>query len=189
MRVAELQALLLRTTAPDDTTYDAFCERLVGCVIEERPLPRGDAAATAGAGGAGGGGGGRPFRRATVTGLRVGTPLRLPLHTLEYDPPAGGAAGSRPAACEVVMASREYRIVGRVSKERLAEARSRAAAGGSRGAVADSDARIHSVTISCPEGLPVDFFLSEVLPEVRRALRQAEPGCAPMTRSVNDDYG
>ena len=87
------------------------------------------------------------------------------------------------------MASREYRIVGCVSMERLAEARSRAAAGGSRGAVADSDARIHSVTISCPEGLPVDFFLSEVLPEVRRALRQAEPGCAPMTRSVNDDYG
>ena len=81
------------------------------------------------------------------------------------------------------MASREYRIVGRVSMERLAEARSRAAAGGSRGAVADSDARIHSVTISCPEGLPVDFFLSEVLPEVRRALRPRARRCSRRRRS------
>jgi E3 ubiquitin-protein ligase TRIP12 len=165
VRINELQAHLLRTTAPADTAYDAFCERLVGCVIEERPLS--PAAPHP------------PLRRATVTGVRVATPLRLPLHVLEYE--GGGGA-------MVVMASREYRIVGRVPREQLAKVvAAPGAAGGA--AVADPDARIHTVAVTCPEGLPVEFFLENVLSEVRRALRQAEPGCAPMTRSVNDDYG
>jgi len=176
VRVAELQAHLLRTTAPADTAYDAYCERLVGCVIEERPLSRAGAAPAAAAGAE------PTFCRATVTQLRVATPLRLPLHSLEYE--GGGGA-------QVVMASREYRIVGRVSQDKIlaaAKAASAAAAGGAA-AVADPDARIHTVVITCPEGLPVEFFLENVLAEVRRALRQGEPGCAPMTRSANNDYG
>lgn len=177
VRVRELQAHLLRTTAPADTAYDAFCERLVGCVIEERPQGLASASGTS----AGIVDTPMPMRRAIVTGFSVVTPLRLPLHSLEYE--SGGSAS-------VVMASRDYRIVGRVPQETLAKLRvSATAASRNSATVADPDARIHTVAVTCPEGLPVEFFLENVLSEVRRALRQAEPGCAPMTRSVNDDYG
>ena len=50
-----------------DTAYEAFCTRLIGCVVEERPR------------GAEG-----PFRRATVTASRCITPLRLRMHTLVH---------------------------------------------------------------------------------------------------------
>ena len=45
------------------------------------------------------------------------------------------------------------------------------------------------MSVLCPEGLPVELFLDNVMSEVRRALRQAESGAAPMTRSVGEDYG
>eukprot|EP00966_Prymnesium_polylepis_P140541 3245937-Prymnesium_polylepis.1 len=86
------------------------------------------------------------------------------------------------------MATREYRIIDRVPQEQLARARSDSG-GGDAGTVADPEARIHTVNITCPEGFPVDMFLESVLSEIRRALRQAEPGCAPMTRPVGEDYG
>ena len=41
----------------------------------------------------------------------------------------------------------------------------------------------------CPEGLPVELFLDNVMSEVRRALRQAEAGQPPMTRAAGEDYG
>ena len=47
----------------------------------------------------------------------------------------------------------------------------------------------YQVSVLCPEGLPVELFLDNVMSEVRRALRQAESGAAPMTRSVGEDYG
>ena len=47
----------------------------------------------------------------------------------------------------------------------------------------------NQVSVLCPEGLPVELFLDNVMSEVRRALRQAESGAAPMTRSVGEDYG
>ena len=55
--------------------------------------------------------------------------------------------------------------------------------------MADPEARVHTVSVLCPEGLPVELFLDNVMSEVRRALRQAESGVAPMTRSVGEDYG
>ena len=121
-----------------------------------------------------------PFRRATVTGLRTATPLKLLLHTLVYD-------DSREV--EVVLATRQYRIIGKVSREVLE--RKRIATRDTVGVaeVTDPEARIHTVTIACPEGLPVDLFLENVLSIVRRALRQAEPGVAPMSRGPSDEYG
>jgi len=167
VRMSELQQHLLRTSYVADTAYEAFCARLLGYVIEERPLS--GEAATAGE---------LPYRRATVIALRTLSPLKLLLHTLRYED---------GREIEVVMTTRAYRIVGRVPKEQLVTSNSSSA--DNVGTVADPDARIHTVTITCPDGLPVEFFLENVLSEVRRALRQADPGCAPMTRSVNEDYG
>ena len=44
--------------------------------------------------------------------------------------------------------------------------------------MADPEARVHTVSVLCPEGLPVELFLDNVMSEVRRALRQAESGAA-----------
>merc|ERR1712185_12200 len=87
------------------------------------------------------------------------------------------------------MATRQYRIIGKVARDALERKRtaSRDSTGGE--AVADPEARIHTVAIACPEGLPVDLFLENVLSLVRRALRQAEPGVAPMSRAPSDEYG
>ena len=199
VRVGQVQQHLLRTASVHDTAYEAFCTRLLGCVVEERPMPHdgalGGAAGSGGVGGGGGvhsaaaaaaaaaiGGGGAPFRRATVTNFRSATPLKLPLHTLVYD-------DGREA--DVVLATRQYRIIGKVSKESLERKRaaSRESSANDGTTVADPEARIHTVTIACPEGLPVDLFLENVLSVVRRALRQAEPGAAPMSRAPSDEYG
>ena len=163
VRVEQLKQQLLRTSHIASPSYEAFCTRLLGCVMEERPISKPD----------------EPFRRATVTHMRTATPLKLLLHTLRYD-------DGRSA--EVLMIARSYRLVGRVPKEQLCEA-GKATSTANADAVCDPDARIHTVNITCPEGLPVEFFLENVLSEVRRALRQADPGFAPMTRSVNDDFG
>jgi E3 ubiquitin-protein ligase TRIP12 len=196
VRVGQLQQHILRTSPVADSAYEAFCTRLLGCVVEERALhsdqPPAAPASSSGApysppGGASPAGWrpepAPPFRRATVVGFRVATPLRLLLHTLAYDD---------RSEHEVVMATREYRITGRVDQRTLEELRSRsraaAAAGGST-MVADPDSRIHTVVIECPEGLPVELFLDNVLSVVRRALRQAEPGVAPMSRGPSDEYG
>jgi len=187
VRMRELQLHLLRTSAVSDTAYEAFGTRLLGCVVDERPL---------------GGAADAPLRRATVTALRTATPLRLSLHTLRYDAPAavagesggGGGGGGEAAAAkggeeaEVVLATREYRIVGRVPDGELSRLRGLSTAAAA-GTVADPEARVHTVSVLCPEGLPVELFLDNVMSEVRRALRQAESGAAPMTRSVGEDYG
>ena len=74
-------------------------------MVDERPL---------------GGAADAPLRRATVTALRTATPLRLSLHTLRYDAPASSVLSEEAGApkggeeAEVVLATREYRIVGRV---------------------------------------------------------------------------
>ena len=164
VRVAELQQHLLRSSTIADTAYEAFCTRLIGCVVEDRPRAAANDA---------------PFRRATVAASRTVTPLKLRVHTLVYDD---------GREVDVIMATREYRIVGRVPQDELARARANSRESDS-GTVADPEARIHTVNITCPEGLPVDLFLENVLSEIRRSLRQAEPGCAPMTRSINEDYG
>ena len=179
VRMRELQLHLLRTSAVGDTAYEAFCTRLLGCVIEERPLNGGKDA---------------PLRRATVTALRTATPLKLFLHTLRYASDEGAAEGEAEGEGpqEVVLATREYRIIGRVSAPELARLRGKDGKSGGQegqGTVADPEARVHTVSILCPEGLPVELFLDNVMSEVRRALRQAESGCAPMTRSVGEDYG
>ncbi|KAL3920857.1 MAG: hypothetical protein SGPRY_005104, partial [Prymnesium sp.] len=161
VRMSELSHHLLRTSTVSDKTYEAFCTRLIGCVVEERPRAS-DA----------------PFRRATVSASRTVPPLKLLVHTLVHQD---------GRQVDVVMATREYRIIGRVPTEQLA--RSKSAESGEAGTVADPEARIHTVNITCPEGLPVDLFLENVLSEIRRALRQAEPGFAPMTRPIGEDYG
>ena len=76
------------------------------------------------------------------------------------------------------MATREYRIIGKVSGDAIEALRSSSGdeGTGDGAAVADPEARIHTVAISCPEGLPVDLFLENVLSLVRRALRQARGG-------------
>ena len=180
VRMGQLQQHLLRTSSVSDTAYEAFCTRLLGCVVEERPLSSEHS-------GTGTGGGAwrpellPPFRRATVTSLRVATPLKLLLHTLVHDD---------GRECEVVLATRQYRIIGKVSKEVLELKRNaNRDADATGGDVADPEARIHTVSIACPEGLPVDLFLENVLSLVRRALRQAEPGAAPMSRAPSDEYG
>ena len=181
VRVGQLQQQLLRTSAVNDTAYEAFCTRLLGCVVEERPLP-----SETGSHGSDSGSGGSalkaelpPFRRATVVGFRRATPLHLLLHTLVHED---------GREVELVMATREYRIVGRVGAEQLEKLRA-SSVGDDDAPVADPEARIHTVTIACPEGLPVDLFLDNVLSVVRRALRQAEPGVAPMSRAPSDEYG
>ena len=83
-------------------------------MVDERPL---------------GGAPDAPLRRATVTAMRTATPLRLTLHTLRYEAPAaageaagGGEGGGEDKGgeeAEVVLATREYRIVGRVSDGEL----------------------------------------------------------------------
>jgi len=176
VRMDELRLHLLRTSHIADGAYDSYCARLLGCVVEERPMVRLNG--SNGAGTSGGAPSKQPeWRRATVVSLRHATPLRLAIHTLRYE--------SDGSLSEMLIAAREYRIVGRVPTEAIGTDGEKAAAAD----VADPDARIHTVTILCPEGLPVDFFLENVLSEVRRALRQAEPGCAPMTRGMNEDYG
>ena len=67
--MGELQTHLLRTSFVGDTAYEAFATRLLGCVVEERPWGAAPA----------------PFRKATVTALRVATPLKLLLHTLAHE--------------------------------------------------------------------------------------------------------
>jgi hypothetical protein len=52
----------------------------------------------------------------------------------------------------------------------------------------DPDARIHTVSILCPEGFPVDMFLDSVRPAVKRALSQEDPGHAPMNRPPGAQY-
>ena len=79
VRMRELQLHLLRTSSVNDTAYEAFGARLLGCVVDERPL---------------GGAPDAPLRRATVTAMRTATPLRLTLHTLRYEAAAGEAAGA-----------------------------------------------------------------------------------------------
>ena len=123
------------------------------------------------------------------------------IHTLVYDDDAGGGGAGGGSAgggggggggareVEVVMATREYRIIGKVSSEAIEALRASSGGGDGGAAVADPEARIHTVAISCPEGLPVDLFLENVLSLVRRALRQAEPGAAPMSRGPSDEYG
>ena len=148
-------------------------------MVDERPL---------------GGAADAPLRRATVTALRTATPLRLSLHTLRYDAPASSVLSEEAGApkggeeAEVVLATREYRIVGRVPDGELSRLRGLSTAAAA-GTVADPEARVHTVSVLCPEGLPVELFLDNVMSEVRRALRQAESGAAPMTRSVGEDYG
>ena len=44
VRVGQVQQHLLRTTPVHDTAYEAFCTRLLGCVVEERPMPHDGAA-------------------------------------------------------------------------------------------------------------------------------------------------
>ena len=135
VRVGQVQQHLLRTAPVHDTAYEAFCTRLLGCVVEERPMPHdGALGGAAGSGGVGGGGGvhsaaggaaapahrggGAPLPRATVTNFRSATPLKLPLHTLVYD-------DGREA--DVVLATRQYRIIGKVSKESLERKRAASA--------------------------------------------------------------
>ncbi|KAL1525929.1 hypothetical protein AB1Y20_020755 [Prymnesium parvum] len=161
VRMRELQLHLLRCSTVSDTAYEAFCTRLIGCVVEERP--RGSEG---------------PFRRATVSATRTVPPLKLRLHTLLHED---------GRQVDVVMATREYRIIGRVPTDQLA--RTTDSQAGQASTVADPEARIHTVNISCPEGLPIDMFLENVLSEIRRALRQAESGYAPMTRGIGEDYG
>ena len=85
VRMRELQLHLLRTSSVNDTAYEAFGARLLGCVVDERPL---------------GGAPDAPLRRATVTAMRTATPLRLTLHTLRYEAAAGAAAGEAAGAGE-----------------------------------------------------------------------------------------
>ena len=95
LRVGQLAHYVMCTSAPADPSYLSFCARLVDHVIEERPSL---------AAGAATGKGIQPYRRATIERWRRATPLGLLLHRLLYED------GSR---VELVLATRDYRIVGR----------------------------------------------------------------------------
>ena len=95
LRVGQLAHYVMCTSAPADPSYLSFCARLVDHVIEERPSL---------AAGAATGKGIAPYRRATIERWRRATPLGLLLHRLVY------VDGSR---VELVLATRDYRIVGR----------------------------------------------------------------------------
>ena len=71
LRVGQLSHYLLRTSPVRDPSYATFCGRLVGHIIDERPLASESGAVV-------------PFRRATVRGWRTRTPLGLAVHAVEY---------------------------------------------------------------------------------------------------------
>ena len=168
MRFGELERLL-RTSPVSDESYTAYCDRLVGATIDERPPPPAAGPAP-------------PWRRATVVATRVEPPTSIRVHSLVYDDDAAGRI------VDVILAAREYKVVG-APPTTPAKLRRDSTGGGGGGEVCDPEARVHTVSILCPEGLPVEFFLENVLSEVRRALRQAEAGQPPMTRAAGEDYG
>ena len=166
--LGELERLILRTSPVSDESY-AYCDRLVGATIDERPPP--PAA------------GPRRRRRATVVATCVEPPTSIRVHSLVYDDDA--AAGR---VVDVILAAREYKVVGRAptTLSPSCAATRRAAAAAARCA---TPRRACTLCQPPPEGLPVEFFLENVLSEVRRALRQAEAGQPPMTRAAGEDYG
>jgi len=165
VEMRHLEAHILRTCKIDDPAYLQYCQDLVGSVIEERATPEDPASP------------GEEFKSAVIVKFEKHPTAGLPIHHLRYD-------DNRIRKC--VLAVREYFVVAKGSPA-AAEA---AEAAGETSMQEDSDpeARVHTISILCPEGFPVDMFLDSVRPAVKRALSQEEPGHAPMNRPPGAQY-
>lgn len=147
--------------------YLEFCKGLVGAVIWERASSDQST----------------EYRRALVLEFRKASPAQVLVHRVRY---------SDGVEREMVLAVRDYVIEQRTSggappEEFQKEAPTDMQADDA--AVADDpDARVHTVSITCPEGFPVDMFLESVKPAIKGVLSMPQPGQAPMNRPPGSQY-
>jgi len=166
VQMRQLENHVLRCCPNEEQQYFAYCEQLVGSVIEERAVPENETEQRA------------EYRTALVIKFEKHPLTSLPIHHLRYN-------DGRVRQC--VLALRDYYTVSEGNPTGAEAAPPPDVEMGMQEAD-DPEARIHTVSIMCPEGFPVDMFLDSVRPAVKRSLSQEDPGHAPMNRPPGAQY-